>query len=218
MIKRLIFDIDNTLILWKDEYYNKINETLDEIKYPRTKTLYKEIQNAQMEYEKDRKSFKKIEILDYINKRLDLHLPEYFMDLLLKKYNTCVPRKLEFEDYKTLEYLHNKYELVALTNWFKDAQIERMKNVDIYKYFKEVYGAENYAKPFKESFIQASKPYELSECAMIGDSIETDIKGAKNAGIKTVVWRDNNSKKEEYADVLEKVFIIKELKQLKDIF
>ena len=29
MIKRIIFDLDNTLIEWKEEYWNSINKALD---------------------------------------------------------------------------------------------------------------------------------------------------------------------------------------------
>ena len=32
MIKRVIFDIDNTLIDWKEEYNQEINKVLDELK------------------------------------------------------------------------------------------------------------------------------------------------------------------------------------------
>ena len=29
MIKRIIFDLDNTLITWKDEYWNAVNKTFE---------------------------------------------------------------------------------------------------------------------------------------------------------------------------------------------
>ena len=40
MIKRVIFDIDNTLIPWKEEYYNEINEVLDSLNIKHTQEDY----------------------------------------------------------------------------------------------------------------------------------------------------------------------------------
>ena len=53
---------------------------------------------------------------------------------------------------------------------------------------------------------------------MVGDSLKMDIKGALDAGIENVVWRDIKNKAEEYKEELEGVYVIKELKQLKEIF
>lgn len=218
MIKRLIFDIDNTLIPWKEEYDEVLDDVLEEIQYPHTKDLYKKISEVETEYEKKIKYFDKKEMLNYINKKLNLELPQNFIDLWLKKIPYCVPKELEEDEYETLEYLHNKYELVALTNWFKFSQIERMKKLDILKFFKEIYGAEKYIKPYKESFLQAAGRYNVSECAMIGDNFEIDIKGAQNAGVKKVVWKDNHNKKDEYNKLLEDVDVITKISELKQIF
>ena len=43
MIKRVIFDIDNTLIPWKEEYFNEINNILDELNIKHTEEDYEEI-------------------------------------------------------------------------------------------------------------------------------------------------------------------------------
>lgn len=218
MIKRLIFDLDDTLISWKKEYDKLIDEVLQEIQYTHTKDLYKKINNAEVEYEKDRKYFDKKEMINYINKKLNLNLPENFVDLWLEKLPYCVPEELEKENYETLEYLYHKYELVILTNWFKESQVGRLKNLGIDKFFKEVYGAEKYAKPYKESFIQAVGQHKITECAVIGDSFEIDIKGAQNAGIEKLIWKDNQNKKQEYKDFLTGVDVITKISELKQIF
>lgn len=218
MIKRLIFDIDNTIIPWKKEYDIVLDEILDEIHYPHTKNLYNEINDAEVEYEQNRKKFDKKEMVNYINKRLNLKLPQNFVDLWLEKLPYCIPKKLEKEDYETLAYLNSKYEMVALTNWFIESQIERMRKLNILKFFKEIYGAEKYAKPFKESFIQAAGQCKINECAIIGDNLQTDILGAKEAGIEKLVWKDNHGKKEEYQNQLQGIDVITKLSDLKQIF
>ena len=53
MIKRVIFDIDNTLIDWKEEYNQEINKALDELKIQYTEDDCKKIGEAISDYEKD---------------------------------------------------------------------------------------------------------------------------------------------------------------------
>lgn len=218
MIKRLIFDIDDTLIPWKKEYDKIIDKILEELQYPSTKDLYLKINQAELEYEKNRRYFDKKEMVDYINQKLNLVLPQNFVDLWLTKLVDCIPNEIEKEDYKALEYLSGKYDLVILTNWFQESQVERLRRVGILKFFKEVYGAEKYAKPYKESFLQAVGPWKINECAVIGDTFEIDIKGALNAGIEKVVWKDNHNEKEKYNKLLTGVDVITKISELKQIF
>ena len=135
------------------------------------------------------------------------------MDIWLENIGKiAVPKEYPKEDFETLEYLSQKYELVVLTNWFIESQIKRLENIGICKFFTEFYGAEKYAKPYKESFEQAAGKFQMDEIAIVGDSLKMD------AGIKNVVWRDIKNKAEEYKDELEGVYVIKELKQLKNVF
>ena len=219
MIKRIIFDLDNTLIMWKDEYEKAADIALNAINYPKTNDLYKKINEVESEYEEGKTKFGKKEVIDYLNEKINLHLPYEFMDILLENIGRiAVPTEYPKEDFETLEYLSKKYELVILTNWFIECQIKRLENIGICKFFTEFYGAEKYAKPYKESFEQAAGKFQMDEIAMVGDSLKMDIKGAIDAGIKNVVWRDIKNKAEEYKDELEGVYVIKELKQLKNVF
>ena len=218
MIKRLIFDLDNTLITWKKEYDNAIRKVLDELGFTNTQELSDKINKIELEYEIDRKYFNKKEILKFFNERLEQKLPKNFIDKWLELLSTCVPESLEKEEYETLEYLSKKYELVILTNWFRISQVERLKKVDILKYFKEIYDAEKYAKPYKESFFQAIGDKTLDECAVIGDDIYMDILAAKKIGLKNLVWLDNKNTQDENKDLLNGIKVIKKLEDLKDIF
>ena len=219
MIKRIIFDLDNTLIMWKDEYEKAADIDLNTINYPKTNDLYKKINEVESEYEEGKIKYDKTEVIDYLNEKLNLHLPYKFMDIWSENIGRiAVPEEYPKEDFETLAYLSKKYELVILTNWFIECQIKRLENIGICKFFTEFYGAEKYAKPYKESFEQAAGKFQMDEIAMVGDSLKMDIKGAIDAGIKNVVWRDIKNKAEEYKEELEGVYVIKELKQLKNIF
>ena len=218
MIKRIIFDLDNTLIMWKDEYEKSVDKALDKINYHKTEDLYLKINEASFAYETENLSYDKRTLIDYINKQLNLELPYEFADVWLKNLWNCVPKEYPKEDYKTIEYLSKKYELVLLTNWFTECQRKRLESIGICDFFTEFYGAEKYAKPYKESFECAAGRFQMDEVAMVGDNFKIDIKGALDAGIENVVWIDTKNKAAEYKEGLEGIHMIKGLKQLRNIF
>ena len=206
MIKRVIFDIDNTLIPWKEEYYNEIKNVLDELNVEHTEQDYIEIKKAFGKYENEYYTFDRKLMMEYINKYTKKNYPEEFIYKVTKKWANCVPEKIDENIIKLLEYLKTKYELVILTDWYGDQQAKRLEKIDILKYFQDVYAAENTKrKPFKEAFMQAIGNNKPEECIIIGDSFERDIKGALNAGLQAIWYNPNNeteiTKNEEYYSV-----------------
>ena len=216
-IKKIIFDIDGVLIKWEEIYNNTIHKTLDELNFSYTDELCNEIWNLQTNYETDIMYYNDKIFLDYINSKLDINLPPEYISIWRKNIQNCVPKNIDIDLIKTLEYLSNKYELVALTNWFADDQIERLKKINILKYFKQVYGGEKYCKPKKEAFIQTFGEHQPNECAMIGDNFNMDIIGAKNAGIKYLFWIDSFNVKDKVDKKLKGINIIKNVNDLKNI-
>ncbi|HMR91115.1 MAG TPA: YjjG family noncanonical pyrimidine nucleotidase [Chitinophagaceae bacterium] len=92
---------------------------------------------------------------------------------------------------ETLEYLRDKnYELHLITNGFEKVQHSKLKHSGLTPFFKEVITSEgsNSLKPNKEIFDFAfQKTNALPQRSiMIGDTIDVDIQGAKNAGIDQV--------------------------------
>ena len=201
MIKRVVFDIDNTLIPWKEEYYNEINNVLDELKVEHIEQDYIEIKNALGKYENEYYTFDRKLMMNFINNYTKKNYPEEFIYKVTKKWANCVPEKIDANIIKLLEYLKTKYELVILTDWYGDQQTERLEKIDILKYFQKVYFAENTKrKPFKEAFMQAIGDNKPEECIMIGDSFERDIQGALNAGLQAI-WYNPNNKAEITKDI-----------------
>ena len=185
MIKRIIFDIDNTLIRWKDEYYQNVNKLFEELDIPYTKEDIKNVVKAINNYELKYEYFKINSMQEMFCNTLNKKLPENFTSLILKYFTKCVPDSICQKNIETLEYLQKKYELVILTNWFADVQIKRLKKVGIYNYFKEIYETENIKiKPNPESFKAAIGTNKPEECIMIGDNLKTDIQGALDFGIR----------------------------------
>lgn len=194
MIKKLIFDIDNTLIMWKEEYSkNTVIQTYKNLNLNYNNLLIDKTNEAINNYEKKHSFFYKNILLNDINNFTNQNLCINFIDEYLKNcIQIAIPKKLPNQEISTLKYLYSKYELIALTNWFSFSQIERLKKVDIYKYFQEVIGADKTkVKPNKESFLAAVKNNKPEECCMIGDNLETDIKGALNSGLSAVYLTSN---------------------------
>ena len=108
---------------------------------------------------------------------------------------------IELAPYKTVlienaleivQYLHHKYELYILTNGFNEVQFTKLKESGLDSFFRKMITSENARaqKPKKEIFTFAltSVNARKSESLMIGDDLEIDIMGAKNAGMDQVYF------------------------------
>lgn len=212
MIKRVIFDLDNTLIKWKDEYWNAVNRTFDELNLKYSIKDINRIKQAVDYYEDGRYDrYDKKLMHKTLEKFLEYELPENFVDIWMKNLGDCAPSEVDENVLETLKYLKSKYDLVILTNWFKDSQIKRLKTCKIYDFFTNVYAAENFKmKPDKEAFTIAMGDFKNNECIVIGDSFKTDILGALNTNIKSI-YLDNTGKITEGEIGTNKVKVIYEL-------
>lgn len=194
-IKRIIFDLDNTLIEWKEEYWNSINKTFEELNLPYADCTISKVKHAVDVYEDGRmETYNKELMHKTIEHELGYELPKEFMDVWLKHLGNCVPEKIDEAEIETLEYLKNKYDLVILSNWFEFSQNERLKNAGLYKFFTSTYMTEGFPmKPNKEAFEIAKGEFELPECIMVGDNYRVDIQGAIEAGMKGILISKNKN-------------------------
>lgn len=208
MIKKLIFDLDNTLIIWKDEYSLELKYLLEEYKVD---TDYKKVDKIidDLEYKHD--TISKEILLNDINSSLNLNLDISFIDELEKRQS-----KLSFINndlIDVLDYLSKKYELVILSNYFTNIQKNRLKNAKIDKYFTKVFGGDEIKlKPRPEAFLKAIYPNKKEECLMIGDSLKMDIEGALNVGLKVIAVDYFNKLPKS-----DKYILIDDIKKLKEI-
>ena len=211
MIKKVIFDVDDTLIPWKEEYFEEIKKVLNVLKIQYTENDFNEILKALGEYENKYYKFDRKLMLEHINKYTGKQYPIEFIYGCTDRWSECVPEKIEPELIKTLEYLKTKYQLVVLTDWYVDQQAKRLEKAGILRYFTNVYGAEKTnRKPFKDAFAQAICENKPEECVMIGDSLERDIKGAINAGCKAIYYSKN-------ANTVKNYITISKLEKLREI-
>ncbi len=96
-----------------------------------------------------------------------------------------------------LDYLSGKYPLHIITNGFQEVQSLKMRNSKIEQYFSKVITSEKVGKrkPEPKIFAYALKiaNADAHSSVMIGDDLETDVKGAANAGLHAV-WYNHGQK------------------------
>ena len=118
--------------------------------------------------------------------------------------------------YEVLGYLQRKYTLHIITNGFKEVQQVKMTASNLHPYFTEVITSEcaNCVKPDKKIFDHALHRAQVNaqDCLMIGDSLEADMLGARNAGIDQVFF--NPAKKCHHAQVTYEISCLSELMQV----
>lgn len=186
MIKRVIFDQDNTLVKWREENWTTLDETFQKLNYKITTNDKSKIIECINNYEKKYSMYIKEDIYLYINKKLNKLLPENWIDIWLEQLSNRYAL-LEPNTKDILNYLNEKYELVVLTNWFSNSQINILKKLGILHYFNEIIGTDQVLnKPNKEAFLKACGNYKIEECLMIGDNFDIDILGAYSAGMDAI--------------------------------
>lgn len=141
-------------------------------------------------------------------------IPEQLGDLYL---NMC-PAKPHVMPYahEILGYLKTNYHLHVITNGFSDVQTIKINNSQLSDFFINVITADScgYQKPHKKIFDHALEVTQAAknECVMIGDNLDTDIKGARNAGIDQIYYNPYKLSHEQ-----EVTYEIDCLSQIKDI-
>lgn len=117
---------------------------------------------------------------------------------------------------ETLDYLKDKYILHIITNGFSFVQDVKLQKSNLDKYFVTITDSEaaGHKKPHENIFNHALTNANASktESIMIGDSIEADVLGALNFGIKAVFFNPANEMVSN-----EEIIQIQSLIQLKNI-
>lgn len=97
---------------------------------------------------------------------------------------------------KVLAYLHKKYTLHIISNGFKESTLIKMEVCGLNSYFTNVIISEDVGinKPDKAIFEYAldKAKAKKQESIMIGDSIEADIRGAQDFGMKAIYFNPLN--------------------------
>lgn len=182
MIKRLIFDVDGTLITGVN-FIDSVKKTLDKLRIyseDNVKLFIKGIKTYEQLYNNyNIKSYTK-----HFEQVLSNKLPENFVFIFWEELKNAIPPRSD-KLISTISELSQKYELVLLTNYFAISQLNRLNNMGIGKFFKECYG-EHCIKPNKKVYLDACGGNKVEECIMIGDDLYLDIKRAGEERLSTI--------------------------------
>ena len=146
------------------------------------------------------------------DQKLAHEMGTHFLDMLPMR-KMLFPYTIEILSYLT----HKGYKLHLITNGFEKTQHQKLANTGLTHFFIEVITSEgsNSLKPHKEIFEYAFEKTKAEKATsiMIGDSLEVDIQGAKNAGIDQVYVNHLN-----IPTVIQPTYTVHSLKELEDIF
>ncbi len=188
-MKAIIFDLDNTLIPWLDDYIDKIINGMVKFNVKKENT-YKIYELVDV-YESSHSKLDKKELLEFMNAKLDNKLKIDLIDDYIDLISSCTYKEEGVEE--TLDYLSKKYDLYVITNWFTASQTKRLETVGYAKYFKQIIGADqNYYKPDKRTFDIILEKYKSEECVSVGDSIKNDIDLPLSLGMQAI-WKTNET-------------------------
>lgn len=183
MIKKIIFDIDNTLISWNNKWWNTVEETFNIFGIECDDHLQNKFIEAISLYQNATERFSELGMRDFVSKMLEINLPEGFIIEWKTKLACCIP-EIDLDLIECIKYLASKYELCVATNWFTDQQSERLKKIHIYEYFKEVVGCDMFnMKPDLEMYKYLIGDYSSEEVVVVGDSFTNDIEPALELNI-----------------------------------
>ena len=197
--KKIIFDLDNTLLFISDEWIDAYNFLIDKYNLNvSAKELYSTI--GTIEKNNPDIYITKQFFIDYINDKLSLDFDEQKCDELLEIYAKIPLKNIEVVE-NILAYLSNKYELIAYTNWFTDNQILRLKINKIDNYFSKVLGWD--VLPVKPSMkgLREIVGNNINNYIFIGDNIDMDIKLPVSIGIETIFYNRKGIFQDEYKEI-----------------
>ncbi len=128
-----------------------------------------------------------------VAKEFDLHPPEFVFDKLVGMWNkNTLLAKLYPETEQVLTELKKKYKLVLLVNTDCFSVVQLIEKFKLNDYFDEIVLSYEvgHLKTDPDMFNRAMKKIKVKkveQVLMVGDSLETDVKGAETAGIKAIL-------------------------------
>lgn len=192
MIKKIIFDVDNTLLDTNKDCLDAYNEFFKSKGINNYNDYGIKLYNIIDKYDSENRNYAKDDLINYINKYLDIDFTRKDFDNVFKTYQKYATI-LSDDVIPTLEKLFKDYEMVTLSKWYLEDQQKRLEKADLIKYFTQVYGLENAGmKPDSKSFITAAGNVKIDECLVVGDSLNNDIIPAKKIGMKAIFYNPNN--------------------------
>lgn len=193
--RTLLFDVDNTLLDFDAAEDAALHCLFEDQNFSLTREIeadYKKInQGLWKAYEAGI-----IDRDEVVNTRFSLLFKEYGKEVdgvvLEKKYRNYLDQghQLVQGAIELITDLKDQYDLFVVTNGVSATQDRRLRDSGLFPLFKDIFVSEatGFQKPMKEYFeyVFARIPhFSASQALIVGDSLNSDIKGGQRAGLDT---------------------------------
>jgi len=222
--KILLFDLDDTLLdfcanetvslskLFQQRGYifsNELFQTYNSV----NKQLWAEYENGNIELD-DVLNSRFSETMLRLGKVVDgIEWENQYRELL---GNGCQLIEGALEVCRSLSVSHR---LFVITNGITQTQIKRLEQSGLYEFFEDIFvsqsiGSQKPSIKFFDYVMSHIKDFDRKEALIIGDSLNTDIKGGLLSGIDTCWF---NRKLQKRSPEIQSTFTISSLEELYDI-
>ncbi len=224
MYTHILFDLDDTLMDFQKSQYNGFKYVLSQYNIPFTSQYYscyvkinhelwrlfnmgeilkKEIENNRFTY-----------FFKSIGKNINGEQANVIYQSYLETQTWLVPHA-----YDVCEDLYQSYNLYIVTNGVGHTQLNRFNLSEIKKFFNGIFISEKigYAKPnimFFDSVCREIGYTDKQKILLVGDSIDSDIRGANNFGIDCCWFNPNRCKRDENLDIKYDITDLRELPKI----
>ncbi len=204
MYKNLFFDLDDTLWAFSENAYATFREMYEKHHYSRFFHSFSHFYDLYQQRNRELWA----EYADGKVTKDELNRQRFFYPLqavgvedfaLARRFSedffAVIPTKSKLMPHadEVLEYLYGRgYNLYILSNGFRELQCRKMHSAGIDRYFKKVVLSDDIGvlKPWLPifHFALSATQSQLHESLMIGDSWDSDVAGARGAGMNQVFY------------------------------
>lgn len=222
--RTLLFDVDDTLLDFQEAQRLALRLLFEEQRIELTEEIearYKQMnQGLWKAFEEGR-----IDRDEVVNTRFSLLLKEYGQEvdgaLLEQKYRGYLEQGHQLIDgaLEIITELQGAFDLHIVTNGVSQTQDRRLRDSGLHPMFTSIFVSEDtgYQKPMKEFFdyvFARISNFDPQQALIIGDSLSSDMKGGKLAGLDTY-WFNPEGKSNDTAIV--PTYEIRTLQELNQI-
>jgi len=222
--KILLFDLDDTLLDFRANEADSLNKLFLQHGYTFSDEMFEVYNCVNKQLWSDYENGK-IVLADVLNSRFSQTMMR--LDKVVdgieweKQYRELLGNGSLLMDgaLELCQSLSLSHRLFVITNGVTQTQIKRLKQSGLYEYFEGIFDSQRigFQKPSKEFFdyvISNIKDFSKKEALIIGDSLNTDIKGGLLSGIDTC-WL--NVKSQNHSEDIQSTYTITSLAQLYDL-
>lgn len=195
MVEFLLIDLDDTILDFKKAEHIAVKKTLADFGVEPTDAVCRRysVINQQHWEAMERKEMTRQQVLEG---RFAMLFQELGVAVDAAECSRCYTQNLSIGHYflpgarEAVEQLSKNYKLYMTSNGTTWVQRSRLESADIQKFFHDIFISQEigFNKPAVEYFegcFARIPGFDPKKAMIVGDSLSSDIKGGKNAGIAT---------------------------------